>query len=418
MKVLYICISCSPYGGSEDAVGWNTPLAAMRLGADVTVITRTEQRQYIERWREENPVAPMPRFEYVPVPRILDVKPFRGQFQSLRLNPWLSRVRRFARKLIEKEGFDVVHQVTPIEFRAVMKPIAHEGINVVGPLGGGEYAPAALAHYLDCDKLLEGVRRRVNESTLRSASWRRKLESYDSVLFANEETKRYLSASGVRLAGGEVRTEIGVPRGVCEAARQSCEKAGRYAAHEPVRLLYMGRLVPRKGVGLLLDSCRILKREGMAFHLRVCGGGKQEKFLKERVNELELGDVVEFAGVVAHDRIGDEYKWCDVMVMPSVRETGGTVIAEALSRLKPVVSFGAFGAKVILGNAAFCKLAEPEEDCASSFAEAIKRTVELASGCDRKEFLSLADALCWDEKAKWYCSLYTELINAGQGDAA
>lgn len=415
MKVLYICISCSPYGGSEDAIGWNLPIAAMRLGADVTVITRTEQRQYIERWRKENPEAAMPRFEYVSVPRILDTKPFRGQFQSLRLSPWLSRVRRLVCKLTETEGFDVVHQLTPIEFRAVMRPVAHSGINVVGPLGGGEYAPGALARFLESEKTLEDIRRRVNELTLRSASWRRKLAAFDSVFFANEETRHYIEGFGAEFRGGEVRTEIGVPKSVCDAAHKRCSDSSLNSAHRPIRLLYMGRLVPRKGVDLLLEACLKLKEGGTDFRLKVCGDGKQMDFLKSRANELGLASVVEFVGVVPHDRIDDDYSWCDVLVMPSVRETGGAVIAEALGRLKPVVSFDAFGARVILGQAPFCQLAEVEDDCVAAFAEAIVRTVALVSECERGEFLPLVDELCWDEKARRYFTDYSEILAGRRG---
>ena len=45
MKILYIAYASSPYGGSEEAVGWNLPLAmSQNLDNDVHLITKIEQK--------------------------------------------------------------------------------------------------------------------------------------------------------------------------------------------------------------------------------------------------------------------------------------------------------------------------------------------------------------------------------------
>lgn len=412
MRVCYIAYSCSPYGGSEEAIGWNLPVA-MASYADVTVITKEEQRAAIDNFQLHGELPDSIHFEFC------DISPFykkiyRGGFYSGRLNPWLEVASERARKLHGECPFDILHQITPIEFRALGSYELPGCRTIAGPLGGGEYAPSGLGQYLDHEKVLESVRRVVNEITLRSPGWKRRFRAFDNVLFANVETMSYLSSFDVLPRNCEVLTEIGIPRSVYEVTC-AYDGLGKRCAHNPIRLLFMGRLVPRKGVELLFDACCELKRKGVAFQLRICGEGKQAAYLRDACLKRGLESAVMFMGPVPHDTIGEEYEWCDAVVMPSLRETGGAVVAEALSHLKPVVSFDAFGAKLILGKAPFCKLAETRGDCVSSFAEAIMKTIELSSETEAAAYFPYLDELSWDNKASYYANLYCSLLRNCKG---
>ena len=56
MKILYIAYASSPYGGSEEAVGWNLPLAmSQNLDNDVHLITKIEQKEAIEDYSSKHP---------------------------------------------------------------------------------------------------------------------------------------------------------------------------------------------------------------------------------------------------------------------------------------------------------------------------------------------------------------------------
>lgn len=407
MRVCYVAYSCSPYGGSEEAIGWNLSMA-MASYADVTVITKEEQRAAIEDYIERFELPGNISFVFCDIPTFFK-RVFKGGLYSGRLNLWLEAAAAKAREMHSESPFDVLHQITPVEFRALGDYDLPGCKLVAGPLGGGEYAPSQLERYLDCEKRLERIRRLVNEATLRSPSWHRRFRAYDSVLFANEETMAYLNGHGVIASGGEVRTEIGVSRNAYEAAR-SFGGHGERGVHSPLRLLFMGRLVPRKGVELLLDVCCKLKQEEVSFELRVCGEGRQDSYLQSVCGERNLASDVEFLGGIPHESIGEEYEWCDIVVMPSLRETGGTIIAEALSRLKPVVAFDAFGAKTILADAPFCRFAETNEDCASSFADAIVQTAELASVAKADDYFPYLEFLCWDNKASYFANLYRFLL--------
>ena len=56
MRILYIAYAASPYGGSEEALGWSLPLAMSRIeGNEVHLITKVEQREAVEDYLAKHP---------------------------------------------------------------------------------------------------------------------------------------------------------------------------------------------------------------------------------------------------------------------------------------------------------------------------------------------------------------------------
>jgi len=111
----------------------------------------------------------------------------------------------------------------------------------------------------------------------------------------------------------------------------------------PFRLLFIGRLVERKGVEILLKAIVLLRREADV-RLSIVGGGPLRSALEELAGELGLGDVVRFAGVVPDGELAEEIRGCDALVLPAIRDSKGdveglgVVLIEALLHLRPVVA--------------------------------------------------------------------------------
>lgn len=402
MRVLFIAFSCSPYGGSEDAVGWNTPLAMTRGGVDVTVITRTEQKPYIDRWHQENPGETMPRFKYVPVPRLLDAKLFRGQFQSLRLNPWLRRVHRYLVHMLREEDFEVIHQITPVEFRAVMKPVRHGGINVVGPLGGAGEPCKELRCYLGHGKA-ERIRLLVNRLIADSRRNARKLASYDMRYFANYETRDALIGRGASL-DDPIVTDVGCAENEIERGVTSETRGGRR-----LRVLFVGRLVPRKGVRVLLEALEELSPDICS--VRIYGDGTEREILELYVRKHGLSNV-RFMGKLDHADIGETYRWADVLVFPSVRDTTGVVLVEALSHGVPVIAFDQYGAHVVLDGS--CSLLVDPARGALGIANALKCCSKRQDALPtRLAAIKRCEALTWESKTRYFLFDYSQLLGSG-----
>ena len=117
---------------------------------------------------------------------------------------------------------------------------------------------------------------------------------------------------------------------------ESLARAGaiRRDAGLPI-VLFVGRLVPYKGVDVLLDALKGV--DAAAF---IVGDGPQRSSLEAQAHRLGIGNRVKFLGAVAGEELAALYRACDVFVLPSVtrQEAFGVVQLEAMAAGKPVIS--------------------------------------------------------------------------------
>ncbi len=110
------------------------------------------------------------------------------------------------------------------------------------------------------------------------------------------------------------------------------------AADGAFRVLYVGRLVPFKGQGILLDAIASLRDAGVDARLTPNGEGPSREELERRALELGLGDAVAFAGAVGQDEIRAHYAAADAFCLPSFAEGVPVVLMEAMAMRLPVVT--------------------------------------------------------------------------------
>ena len=104
-------------------------------------------------------------------------------------------------------------------------------------------------------------------------------------------------------------------------------------AHNPVRLLFVGRLVALKGLNLLLQEMAKASRPDVI--LKIVGVGPQLTALQQQARRLNLK--VEFAGFCQGTKLGTQYAESDYFVFPSLSDEWGLVINEALASGLPVL---------------------------------------------------------------------------------
>jgi len=104
-----------------------------------------------------------------------------------------------------------------------------------------------------------------------------------------------------------------------------------------LRLLYIGRLHPIKGVENLLIAMTMVKR---SVHLAICGEGEPayEARLRSLVTELNLDKVVRFHGRVDGELKEQHFRNADLCIAPSFKEAFCTVVLESLARAVPVIA--------------------------------------------------------------------------------
>ena len=103
------------------------------------------------------------------------------------------------------------------------------------------------------------------------------------------------------------------------------------------RFVCAGRLIPRKGVDLLIEAIAIYRREFGPCLLWILGDGPEKTSLVELARRLELDDAVAFLGTVDREGLKGALDACDVFVFPTLRDLIGRVAVEALTASVPVV---------------------------------------------------------------------------------
>jgi glycogen synthase len=155
----------------------------------------------------------------------------------------------------------------------------------------------------------------------------------DHWVFVSERTRRHALGLGLPLRSPSV-----APCGIDPAFLDQAP-----AQPWQWRLLYVGRIDPRKGVETAIDALDRLPEEAV---LTVVGGGdeREEARLRRRAAQTRLDDRVRFEGQHERDALIAYYGAADAVVFPVIwEEPWGMVPLEAMGRGRPVVGTGRGG---------------------------------------------------------------------------
>ena len=115
-------------------------------------------------------------------------------------------------------------------------------------------------------------------------------------------------------------------------------------ARNPDELLFVGRLVEKKGLIHLIEALPEIARMRPQVRLKVAGSGPEESALRARAGELGVAARIDFLGPVANDALPELYRRASLFVAPGVvardgdQEGLGLVYVEALACECPVVA--------------------------------------------------------------------------------
>ena len=397
MKILYVAFACNPYAGSEAQCGWAWPLS-MRAYAQVYVLTRNENRQHIERYLAENKINDITVF-YHDVPDMLNLYRRTGKYYHAYYLLWLSTSNARVRALRKQYGFQYVHQVTLGDFRAIGRYAGPNTQFIFGPVGGAQYTPSALEAYARQDAHGERVRRWINRFTACNPRYRNALNRAAVVLAANRETQAYLQRCMRQPERCHLLTENGV----------LSERLGYFPIRmerEPVKIMWAGRMVNRKGLKFLLDVLAKMEPQ-KRFILYLAGDGPQRGELEKRAMELHLDERVVFLGKVPYEQMHSLYRQSDLFVFPSLRETTGTVLFEAMAAGLPIVTFEQNGADILVDAQSGRKInvCQPLPLIQKAFADALTALIEnagLRQQLGRAAYDRILKDYLWENKCRQF----------------
>ena len=345
-RVLVIAEACNPQWTSVPLVGYNmTRALAARADLKLTVVTHVRNRPALS----GDPLGCLADVHFLDTEWI--AKPLHRLSRWLRGGEglgwtidtalaWPSYIafehevfRTFGPRL-DRGEFDLIHRVTPLS-PTIGSPLA--GLTdvpmVVGPLNGGLPWPEQYRNLRAREKEWLAPFRGAYRSLPWHASTYRRLKG---VIAGSRHTAREVPRTyrGQRF----YLPENGVDPDRFPIADGWPEPRGRF------RFVTVGRLVPYKGMDLILEALHGSPELSDA-ELAVVGDGPERGRLEAIARDLGLGDRVRFLGWVDQRSLAGELRAAQAFVFPSLREFGGGVVLEALASGLPavVVDYGGPG---------------------------------------------------------------------------
>lgn len=228
----------------------------------------------------------------------------------------LARIKRILRnkkewELLLKQNQDaVIHYNIPLMKAAIIRDymlikVAHKlGMPIVLHIHGGNYIKERNRPWY-IKRLLDKI-----------FSWGK------SVIVLGEEEKAILEEDF------NLKNVISLPN--CIDLTEATKFNRNIDRKEILDILYLGRIEPNKGIDYILDACKILKKEGVKFHLHFAGKEETEgQYIPEF--KKALGDNFTYHGIVSGAPKTELLKKCDIFLLPSFYEGLPMSLLETMS---------------------------------------------------------------------------------------
>ena len=404
LKVLISAYACEFGKGSEPEVGWQWCMQMARFH-DVTVVTRTNNQENIEAGLAAMPAGqPVPRFVY------FDGGPvalwWKKQFKATRLYYiwWQRSIRKVIAELCRQEKFDLLHHVTFAGYRYITGIWGHGVPCIWGPIGGMESIDRRLLPYSHPLELVVEMGRNINnliQSTPTAALPARAKRSTLTIV-STKETQRCLEewdlqcvlmpTIGLQMADFPVRAS--------------------YTASEsrPLRLLFVGQLIWLKGIDLAVLAL-VASNTDATLHL--IGSGRFRSAIEKIVKRQGLQGRVTFSPHIPRAQVLRELYDYDAFLFPSLHDSGGFAVLEAMASGMPVICLDVGGpAMSVNEGCGFCIPIGSRHQVVSDLAEKIRhydthREAVVADG--RQARAQVEMNYNWDRKGVQMNELYLQV---------
>ena len=394
MNYLISAYSVNPYKGSEDSIGWNWVLQYeknYKEGDRIILLTKKFNEKDTRRGLKEFNIQHV-ELVIVDVPNALNwFREKHSAFHHMYYILW----QHWAWLWVKHSGihFDVIHHVTMNDYRIPSELYKAKGAKVIwGPMGGAQVTPRPLKVY-EKNQLVASFREFVNKSCSWNPFYKKALRSYYKIYCINNETQKQIS----RIVGKDV------PLMPELALRDEYKNLPiRKGNNDILKIVFVGRLIGKKGIAFLVDALSLLPTD-MNWELLIFGDGDDRALIEKQIADSGIGKNVKLMGNRPLNQIAEAYQQADVFVLPSLRETSGNVLLEAMAYAVPIVAF----------DTSFCRRLK-EVDCGvfvntDQALEGIKedwckaivtlgQDKELAKQMGLNGYKYVNSKLTWDEK--------------------
>ncbi|HXE54123.1 MAG TPA: glycosyltransferase [Tepidisphaeraceae bacterium] len=416
MRVLLVAEACNPEWVSVPLVGWSHARAIAKL-TDAHLATQVRNRDAILR------AGLIEGRDFTPIntePLLGRIYQFAGLFglgeggrwtalgsMTSLAYPYFEHLiwRQFGRR-IQAGEFDIVHRLIPLN-QASPSPLAARchaaGVPfVLGPLNGGLPWPHGY----------EDVRKREGE-------WPSSVREVYRLAPGYHSTRRHAAAiiAASRTAFKEIPRQY---RGKCFYTPENSIDPNKFVARRtrrassPLRVVFVGRLVPCKAVDLLLEAAAPLARE-RKLQLELIGDGPEMPRLRDLVKREQIESSVKFAGWVEHSKLQDRLIEHDLFAFPSIRDFGGGAVLEAMAvGLAPMVVAYGGPAELVTDRSGFLIPLGPPDEVVARMRAALTDLAAHPGRVDAAGEASYRRAhtlFTWDAKARQVVDIYRWILD-------
>lgn len=388
MKILASAYACSPYDGSERAVGWSW-VNELDKYHELTVITSQVYMNDIEDYRTKNPEAlKNTKFIYISLHKAIARWHVGYRGERLYYILWQKKAYRFAKNIIKDVKFDLIHHLTyvtcvlPTYMHRLSLPF------IYGPVSGGEDIPEVIMYPMNIqNKIKEIIRQIVRMFFQSTLNFKRVLKNSALIITTTEETKKLIPEKYQNKV--EIFQAIGLSFDMFYPAPTKKINA-------VPKILVAGRMLCWKGFELaILSFLNALDNRTVA-ELTVLGDTDDgDHRYKEYLINL-CGDhydkEIKFVSRIDHEKMKSFYDEFDILLNCSLRDSGCFVVMEAMSRGLAVICVNTGGPKVNTTYDSAIKIEPaPFYEMIESIGEATKKLVN-----DEKY------RICMGKKARTY----------------
>ncbi|MDA0746918.1 MAG: glycosyltransferase [bacterium] len=185
---------------------------------------------------------------------------------------------------------------------------------------------------------------------------------------------------------------------------------GQHRKDGPLRLLFVGRLEPYKGIEFLLQALKQIHADHPV-QLRIVGDGSLRNQLPETARALGINHCTEFIGPVPAESMPNIYQEADLFVLPALVEGMPNVILEAMAAGLPVLATQIPGSEELVLPGRTGLLVPPADP--HTLADSL---VQLLSNPNLREQMGHAarqdaESRSWTQVARTYLRLYQQILS-------
>ena len=341
LKILISAYACDPWRGSEQGFAWSWIMKCSKRH-DITVVTCEAQRSSIESALSSR--IGNVRFVYVKGQKRVSPSGVEHKFERIKAYLWQLRAIPKVRKLCHSQKFSVVQHLSIGTWR-ISSCLAFVKVPLIlGPLSGSEELPPGFERYLS----LKGFLWTKIRGLLIRQAWCDPLVRYTlrraaKILVCGPKTYSFL----VGKFGDKVEFYTRAFR-LPELAETEFSARRRTCVNTSIRLVWMGQLIPRKGLDLLIRAMADIRLSNCV--LDIIGEGPEEKRYKRRLCELKIDNRVRFLGRLRRSQALSKLREYDIFVFTSLQDMMGQALSEALQMGLPCVVMDWGGPRTLVGE--------------------------------------------------------------------